>query len=262
MPWLPPPLARIFADEWTESGNADLALAAVRAAPEYETYFPGNKRDDGSLFLDEQAYLATIEGYSRQFAEFGLGGNFMQDIYPDLVQAGKSPTELAEQLGQIYIQVISRSDEVREYYANNFGTGQLSDQAIFASALKPDVSPLVFERQFRTAQIGGSASQFGFDLDVDAANRLYSFGLDEEGANRVFSRAAQQLPTLRTLQQRFDDPNDELDIEQFSEALVIQSPRILDTMVRLLNQERAQFTPVVTSLDQLGRVQGLRRFAT
>lgn len=260
MPWLPTELAEVFANAWSESGDPELALAEIRADPRYDTYFPGNKRSDGSIYLDEQQYLATTEGYGLRFAQFGLGGDFMRENYAEFVQAGLSPNELEERLGQLYTEVISRGDIVRQYFSENYGTGSLSDRAIFASALNPEVSPLVYERQFRSAQVGGEASRFGFDIQREEAERLFSFGLDQEAARRLYGMAAQQLPTLRAIQQRFADPNDPLDEQDFADAVVINDPQELLTLNRLVGQEAASFANVGVSVDQMGRLRGLRRF--
>ena len=42
-PSLPRALAEIVLQEWIDTGDFGLAVAAMRAAPIYDDYFPGNR---------------------------------------------------------------------------------------------------------------------------------------------------------------------------------------------------------------------------
>jgi uncharacterized protein YkvS len=54
-----------------------------------------------------------------------------------------SAQEFADGLASVYTNVAANSQAVRRFYADNFGTGDLSLSAIFASALDPSTNPLV-----------------------------------------------------------------------------------------------------------------------
>ena len=41
-PNMPDNLLNMFADEWAETGDSNVAIAKVRGTTEYETLFPGN----------------------------------------------------------------------------------------------------------------------------------------------------------------------------------------------------------------------------
>lgn len=71
--WLSGALLDTFVDHWSRTGDAGLAMAAVRRTPAYEQTFPGNRRTDGSLRYDEQSYLATRDAFSAISSEYGLG---------------------------------------------------------------------------------------------------------------------------------------------------------------------------------------------
>ena len=63
LPWLPESLIKVYADAFSESQNADQALAEVRASEDYEQFYPKNKREDGTVRLSESDYAAVKESF-------------------------------------------------------------------------------------------------------------------------------------------------------------------------------------------------------
>lgn len=243
-PWMPPELVALFAAKMAEfGGEATLAIAAVRQDPVYDTLFPGNRRDDGSLRLTEQQYFATVEGYRRRIDQFGLNpDDVLRGRTADLISGDVSPAEFEDRLNRTYTGIIQNIDQIRGWYADNWGADGLSDAAIFASAINPDIGAVEFQARIAQSQIGGEADQFGFDIDAGEANRMFRFGLDQQGARSLYAQASEQLPRLNQLIGRFNDPDDEVSLEEFSDAVVINDPTQLRQIARLFGRSRSAFS--------------------
>ncbi len=98
-PWLPPELVKVFADAWADTGDQQQALARMRADPLYDKFFPGNRREDGSLRMTEAEWFSTREAYRRLFIEFGLNPDLFESRFQELMEGSVSPNELAGRLG-------------------------------------------------------------------------------------------------------------------------------------------------------------------
>lgn len=259
-PWIPAPLVAVFADAWAKYGDPELALAEVRQSPNYETFFPGNRRDDGSFRLSEPEHLAVMEGYRQRWKAYGAPADVIEARLPDLIRNGVSPDEFGSNLDRVYVGVVTNSANVRRFYAENYGAGDLSDSALFASAVVADVDPLVIERRIRSAQIGGEAADKGFSRTGADVERLAGYGLDQEAARRLYGEAAKQLPTLNELIDRFNDPDDELTLDEFENAFVVNDPQQMAQIGRLLSQAQSAFSPrSLFRTSQTGEVAGLRQ---
>lgn len=259
-PFIPDALIGTFAEKWEEFGSRDLALQAMRQDPRYNNFFPGIKREDGSLRMTEQEYLSTVESYKRQLGQFGVPVSAVlnQGKVEQLIRGEVSAQEFGQRVSQAYTQLVTNIDQVREFYATNFGAGGLSDAALFASALDPGRSPLEFQREIEQAHIGGEAAMRGFGVDVGETARLQSLGLDQVAARRLFGQAQGQLPRLNELLTRFNDPDDEVTLEEFSDAVVISDPEQMRQFGRLFGRSSASFSPTGrVSMDRSGALAGL-----
>lgn len=257
-PWIPEALRGVFLDAWDRYGDPNLALDVLRQDKRYDEFFPGNRRADGTVRLPEGDFLSTMEGFDRELGFFGLDGKDFVEQKRKAVENGVSPSELAARLGTVYTGVVTQGDQTRAYYAQKYGAGGLSNQAIFASAIDGKTSPLEFQRRITASQIGGNAAQFGFDLNVAEADRLAAFGLTDQASSNLFAQASKELPRLGELQQRFNDPSDPLTIEQYDNALVLNDPKQLDVFQRLYGRQRSLYSPSGgAATDQSGRQTGL-----
>lgn len=253
-PFLPKQLVGIFADAWADSGDVQLALAEMRASDAYDTYFEGNRRDDGTLRHTEAEYFSIKDAYRTLYREYGLNPDLFEGRFTELIVNDQSPAEHARKLGAAFEQVVNNIPQVREAYAR-FGNIQMTDQAIFASVIDPTIGEAIINRRIAVAQVAGEGLARRFDVDEDFAGRLVSGGLDQMAARTLFSDAEGRLSTLDTLVRRHQDPDDDFDIEEFADANVfgdaVQNRRIQ----RALRAEASMFT------EQAGAVstsQGLQ----
>lgn len=257
-PWIPAALLDVFVEAWEEYGDPDLAMGALRQDGRYEQFFPGNRREDGSIIAPESEYLSVMEGYDRRLQSFGLDPGDFQAKKILAFQNGRSPSEVETDIGKVYVGIVTRGDAYRSYYATRYGTGDLSNTALLASALDTSISPIEYERRIRAAQVGGAAKSFGFDIARQEAERLESFGLSDEAARTLYSSAQAELPTLNALSARFDDPEDDLTAEEYANALVLKSPKELEAIGRLYARDRSMWSGGgLFSADRGGAQRGL-----
>lgn len=261
LPQLPVDAARIVSSEWAESGSFELALAELRRHARYPEFFPGNRLPDGSTRLSEADFFSTVQGYRDALTSVGVTPQVLltDERIRRLVESGTSAGEFTEQVQALDAGVTAQGSEVIEGFARLIGVDpNLSRAALFGAAFDeaaPDGTtrtPAQLAREIGAAQVSAEASRFGFGfLDRARALRFQGIGLGQEDARKVFGEAARQLPRLNDLIQRFDDPSDPLDLESFTDAVVLRSPEELRTVERLFARQRAQFSP--GTLFPLGR---------
>lgn len=259
--WLPEPLLRIFRQEWVRSGgDRELALNAMRQSSEYEQFFPGNKREDGTVRHREQEYQSIVEGYERAFSTYEIPIDIVESRIPDLIRGNVRVPTLQDRLDFTFANVASQSNNIQRYYAELEGI-DVSHAAIMSSVIRPDLPISQLEQKVRQAHIGATAMDYDFDIAHAESRRLEQFGLDRESAQRLYSTAASQLPTLQTLVDRHNDPDDTFSIDEFTDALVMEDPDSLRRIQRLFGQEQAQFAGQgqLARSQETGGITGLRQ---
>lgn len=261
-PYLPEPLVQIYASAWADSGDPALAWATVRAAAEYDTYFPGIRRDDGTLRMTEAEYASTIEAYEDVFTSVGLSADLFRDKYVGLLAGDVSPDELwRDRIQPVFERVLDQSVEIRQYYAEMNGL-ELTDAAILAGLLDPEMGTAILNREITMAEIGGEATVRGFDISNEYADRMYRQGVTRNQAAELYGEAAEDLPILGVLAKRHADPDDDFDIYEFTNAAIFDDPVQRNRIRRLIAQERQSFTQSVGMgqlhrRDEGGRTTGL-----
>ena len=246
-PTFPPQLLDVFADAWAEFGDPNLALAAVRQDPLYDSIFPGLKRDDGSLRMTESEYLARIDGYKLALSQFNLNPGNFSGRFVEMVEGELTAGQFASRLSSAFDQIITQMPEIREFYSNNFGIG-MTDESIFASFLDPDLGDAILNRRISQAQIGGSGAAAGFNIDLAFSERLRQRGLGLAQAQGFFGDAASRLPTLSRLATRFG-LDKTFDITEFAGAAVFDDPVQQRRIGRLLGASASSFS------ERLGTVR-------
>jgi hypothetical protein len=260
-PNMPPDILQLFAEEWSKTGDPNVAISNVRRTTAYDTAFPGNKRPDGTVKFDEVTYQGLRESYIGTLAEFGVPRNTSVDLLDDrftgLVEGEVSAREFAQRVGAVFQGVQENIPEVTEFYRENFGL-ELTPEAIFVGALDPTVGEEIVSGRITTAQIGGEAARAGFEISGEFAQRLQRAGISQAQARQLFTTAQTELPRLQELQARggVEQP-EEFTLEQFTEAAVFQSPEELEEIRRLEREEQSRFTPIGGAARQGRRVTGL-----
>ena len=260
-PNMPPDILQLFAEEWSKTGDPNVAISNVRRTTAYDTAFPGNKRPDGTVKFDEVTYQGLRESYIGTLAEFGVPRNTSVDLLDDrftgLVEGEVSAREFAQRVGAIFQGVQENIPEVTEFYRENFGL-ELTPEAIFVGALDPTVGEEIVSGRITTAQIGGEAARAGFEITSEFAQRLQRAGISQAQARQLFTTAQTELPRLQELQARggVEQP-EEFTLEQFTQAAVFQSPEELEQIRLLEAEEASRFAPVGGLARRGRRVTGL-----
>ena len=260
-PNMPPDILQLFAEEWSKTGDPNVAISNVRRTTAYDTAFPGNKRPDGTVKFDEVTYQGLRESYIGTLAEFGVPRNTSVDLLDDrftgLVEGEVSAREFAQRVGAVFQGVQENIPEVTEFYRENFGL-ELTPEAIFVGALDPTVGEEIVSGRITTAQIGGEAARAGFEISGEFAQRLQRAGISQAQARQLFTTAQTELPRLQELQARggVEQP-EEFTLEQFTQAAVFQSPEELEQIRLLEAEEASRFAPVGGLARRGRRVTGL-----
>ncbi len=236
-------------------------ISEVRKDPEYTNIFPGNTTPTGQVRYDEVTYNALKESYIGTLQEYGIDRSasltFMADKITGLIEGDVSASEFAQRVGSVYQGIEENIPQVQEFYETNFGV-TLDARSILAGALDPTVGEAIVQGRITTAQIGGEAKRAGFEITTSEAKRLQEAGLTQEEARRLFSVAESQLPRLQELQaQRGIAQEQQIGLEQLSEALVFQSQEEMETIARLEEQEASTFAPTTGAARTGRRVTGL-----
>jgi len=260
-PNMPPDILALFSSEWARTGDPQVAIAEVRRSPAYEIAFPGNKRPDGTVKFDEVTYTGLKESYIGTLQEYGIPRNTSVDLLTDrftgLIEGEVSAREFAQRVDAVFQGVQENIPEVQSFYRENFGL-DLTPEAIFVGALDPTVGEEIVAGRITTAQIGGEAARAGFEITGEFAQRLQRAGISQAQARQLFTAAEAQLPELQSLQiQRGVAPEEQIGLEQFTEAAVFQSPEELEQIERLRAEQLSEFTPTTGAARQGRRVTGI-----
>lgn len=251
-------LLRLVLDEWIDTDDIGLAISRVERTPEYAAAFPGMIRDDGSKrFRTEQDYLAAKLRFDEELEDLGLRPAPFGDTFVALLEDEVGITEMLNRINSVYQRAIDAAPEIRAAFAaqNNI---ELTDAAIVAAALNPEIGEQILNRQLSIAEITGEGAIRDFNINLGLATRLYEVGIGRAEAADAFGDAASVVPVLNVLARRHNDPNDEFDINDFVGATLLDDPFERRRMRRLLARERASFTDFAPfAIDREGAVSGL-----
>jgi hypothetical protein len=243
-------------------GSATVAADIIREDPQYrdvyDKFFPGNRREDGSLRLTERDYRTTTDSYRNALMGVNVNPDVFEDKFAGLIEGDVDEGEFTTRVESMYERVLESSTDIRDYYAANYGL-DLTQEAIVASFLDPDVGNRVLNKQIAISEIGGEAAVRGFDVDLGYAEELEKTGMRREQAQALFGRAGLDVEVLNVLARRHADPDDTFDLEEFTRAEIFDDPTQRRRMRRLVAQERASFTGAGSIREErTGGVTGLR----
>ena len=260
--WLPNAALDVFIESYLESGDANAGWAAVRQDSRYEAWFPGNLTDDGRPRYTESAYAQAIAGYEEAFKTVGLNPDVFRGRFANLIRGDVDPEELLlRRLMPARNRIVDASESIKADYAQRWGL-ELTDAALLAGFIDPDVGTEILENRISMSEIGGEAAESGFNIQSSLVDRLFRAGVDREAADELFMAAENFVPVLNVLASRHADPDDAFDLEEFVSATQFQDPLQNRRMRRLVAQERATFTGGgmgAFARDRAGAVAGLNR---
>lgn len=256
-PWMTPSMVDHYATVQVETGSGAEALQAVRRSDKYQTQFGGNyDPETGEVRLSESNYIGYKRDYDAILVSMDLNPGFFDDEFVNLLENDVAPDEFLGRMEATYERVLSSAPEIRAQYAEYYGI-ELTDSAIMASVLRPDLTDQILNQQISQAEIGGAAALQGFGIDLDLAERLRTGGVNAQSARDVFQEAAMQLPVLDILNRRHSDPDDPFDLNEFLDAAVFGDADMRRTIRTLVASETSQFGAQGAFTGRTGSLSGL-----
>jgi len=254
-------MVRSLFDSFIESGSEAEATAAIRDSAAYDQVFTGNRREDGSLRMDEPDFFAYKRGWQRTLVSFGLNPDEFvgRGAFRESVEGELSISEVDSRLQATQDGVLDRAPEIAEWYAQNYSI-DLTPEAILGMAISPALQKDVLERRILASQVGGEASLQGFSRNLERAEQLARAGVGGDQARQLYSDAALQVPTLSALARRHSDPEGNLGIGEFEDASVLGDAGVRRRIGRRMQDEQSSFsTRRNVAADQGGALTGLRQ---
>ena len=248
--WLPEGLYDQWLVAFMDAGGTGVAGAAttatelVRSSPEYDSYFPGLRREDGSLryeYNPEATYFNNIAAFRNAVEGVNVNPDIMSDEYIALIEGDVSPTEFGQRVNVLYDRVLSAGSDIRNWYGEEWGI-DMTDSGIIASLMSDNVGAAVLEKRLTMAEIGGEAASRNFDLTTQFVDMLEAEGMNRADADRLFGSAESMLPVLGALAARHGDIDDTFDITEYAEGAFLQDPEQSRRIQRLAAQESSTFT--------------------
>lgn len=261
-PYLPDAVLNKFVDYYAASdNNTDVALGKLRQDPIYDTYFPGNKREDKTVRYNESEYLAVKENYKFTLEDYGINAELFEDTFSSLIAGDVSPSEFKTRIAVTFEGIKNNIPQVKEFYSSNYGI-DLTDEAIFAAAIKPDIGEAVLTKQIAISQIGGEARAAGFGDEIGLAQsiELQEAGISQGQARKLFRQGQTDVQSIQELQMRSGRELSEEElfgIDEYTDAVIFQDPEELERIKKLEAEEKSRFSLQTGAARKGGRVTGL-----
>ena len=200
-PWMTDGLLNILLDGeggYVETGNINVALASMRASDEYAKTFPGIAREDGSIRMTESQYYETVDVMKDTLRDYNLNPEIFQNDIVSAIGGDVSAKEFSDRLQFGYSQVINNIPQVKEVYFREYGL-DLSDEALFAMFVSPDIADSVLQNQILVSSIIAEAENAGASITKESAMSFAQAGITQTQAREVFGQAVSIAPGLSNM---------------------------------------------------------------
>lgn len=263
-PYLPRTLLRIYRDAWTKFGDPAVALEQMRQSAPYQQVFKGNRRDDGTYRYTELEYLSVMDAYRHNLASRGINPEMFK--LHKLIEGDVSPDEHNQRIEQFdaYLrhwgpQGTDGYSFALRYFSRANGV-RMTQEAVLASMLDPNIGKDIVARRVSVAQVGGAAAAFGFNRTTAQIERMMGYGVTGEQAADFYGRAARAVPAADQMARRFYDPQGGVGVGVYEEAVGAQDMNASRRLERNVRAEQSAFSRRGTTReDQEGRLTGLRQ---
>jgi hypothetical protein len=183
--------------------------------------------------------------------------------YRELIEGETSVAELQDDLHAQWVGVVEQGDTVRQFYADNYGIA-LSNEAILAAAIDPNVDNDIRDGKITSAQIGGAARFYGFTpeqrqgSELARVDELRRLGATQQQARRVYAQAQGEVPQLGRFAGRYNEQAG-FGIEDYESYGFLGTAEETQRRQRLIGREQAAFSraPTFAQQQQSGGLTGL-----
>jgi hypothetical protein len=193
-PYYPGNILNIILNKWIETGDINLAVAAARATDDFAKTFPGIKREDGSLRMNEVQYLELKDAMKDELRNYNLNPDVFANEITEAIAGDVDIQEFKGRLQFGYEQLINNRDIVLEVYRAEYGM-DLTEEALFAMFISPEIATSVLENQILVSQILAEAEVADVSLGKATVQEFISAGIGQEQARALF-RETEQLTGL------------------------------------------------------------------
>lgn len=261
-PWMPQELLDLYTDLWSEYGDADQATNALYQTDQFDAYFPGLRREDGTLRMSPIEYVAARATFDWTLANvYHINPAMLGEQFVGLIEGDVSMDEWRSRMAGMWERVVQAPDEYRQAWARFFGVEgdeAMTDAALLIAGMDPTLNQEMLNRQISLAEIAGQAALSGYMINQGMAARLYEAGMGEAAAQSTFQGAANDIPILgRASTRQFEGG---FDLEAYLNAQVFGDAQARSAVQRILAGEASQFTEQGgVAMSESGALVGLRR---
>ncbi len=253
-PYYPESIIQNILDVWTDTGEITIAISEARASDTFEKEFPGIKRPDGSLRMTEIEYLETKDYMADALRTYNLNpGVFGEDI-AEAIAGDVSAKEFTGRLEFAYQQLVNNIPQVKEIYLAQHGL-DLTDEAIFAMFVSPELSESVLQNQVLVSQISAEAEVAGLSIGITTAQQFVQAGIDQQASRQLFGQASQ---VSEGLQLSAASQGTSISEEEIATGLAGLSPEELSRIRGIQATATSEMSPVAgAATTNTGQVVGL-----
>lgn len=150
------------------------------------------RQGQGTYVMSVADILNFERTVSQQMAASGMPSWFYNEPqdFVDLIMSGESPQSIANKIQTAYDYVESAPQEVRDVFAEYYGTD--SDAAFASYVLDPERTIAQVERAQRTAFSAGMGRRYDIDISRDVAEDIAGSAMTEAGIEQGLQRIAAQ----------------------------------------------------------------------
>jgi len=163
--------------------------------PQFNDAFPEYKAAiNAGTPMSPAEIMSYRETVTSMFKDYGLPQGFYDthDDFVDLISKRLSPQELQTRVEQGYVRVAGAPQEVKDAFSQYFG---VQGEPMLASFfLDPTKGAKLISDMATQAEIGGAASQYGFDFSQQEASRYQQLGISGQQARQQLQQAYQLKP--------------------------------------------------------------------
>lgn len=172
---------------------------ALQETDAFKNRFPTIALQQEQVRQGQGTYVMTVADIldfertvSQQMAASGMPSWFYNEPqdFVDLIMSGESPQSIANKIQTAYDYVESAPQEVREVFAEYYGTD--SDAAFASYVLDPERTIAQIERAQRTAFTAGMGRRYDLEISRDIAEDISGSAMTEAGIEQGLQRIAGQ----------------------------------------------------------------------
>jgi hypothetical protein len=186
-PYFPSNILDELIMKWTETGSIDIALATVRSGDAYAKAFPGIRREDGSLRMQEIQYLELKDSMKDQLRNYNLNPDVFANEIIEAITGDVNIKEFTARLQFGYEQLLNNKEQVLEVFNEQYGYG-LDETVLFAMFISPEISQSVLENQILVSQILAEAEIATTEIGLSTAEKFVQANISQRDAAQVFSK--------------------------------------------------------------------------